>query len=270
MYLSKSICATVTAAVLISGGPALGAINVLNTWNLGENDPGAVAGGPGADPTIDSTGPLNLSKVGTPTYVSTTRAGLGVDFVNNGGFDAGAATNYYDNPSAQVMTGLTDWGIETIVDIDRVPALNEELAVVTLGAGSGGGVILQTYGNGEWAVHQPGSSLATYGAVTQDQETHLALVFNNGVREFYIDGVLTAPTSTIGVIENSLALPAGVRIGGSANGGTPARGFDGQIGVVRTFEFEPGEFSINDTLVPEPAGLGLLGLATLFGLRRRR
>jgi hypothetical protein len=46
---------------------------------------------------------------------------------------------------------------------------------------------------------------------------------------------------------------------------------DGDIGVVRIFEFEAGAFNINQTLfIPEPASLTLIGMVSLLMLRRRR
>ncbi len=96
---------------------------------------------------------------------------------------------------------------------------------------------------------------------------HLALVRDNGVATFYVNGLASGATSsTVPVSSGDFAMSI-------ASGG--GWRFTGGMDEARIFTFNPGEFRTSDLqIVPEPsalvlAGVGLLGLLA-WPWRRRR
>jgi hypothetical protein len=267
---SKNILTGMTLGLALGfTGPVSAALTVLHTWNLD----GAEAGQPASDPAVDSTGSINLGKVGSFNHVNTSTAGVGVALTNplpNGAGDP--ATMYYHSSIGQVtLTSTSNWGFEAWV---KMNSKGEEGAVLMVGS-EASGVILQelgVLGNG-WAIQVPGLYLAGTASTTVKlgQEQHIAGVMENGQWTIYVDGVPEAFQDVWANGTQVVTPTAGMWIGAATFQGNPRRGMDGDIGVVRIFEFEAGTFDINHTLfIPEPASLTLMGMGGLLMLRRRR
>jgi chitinase len=243
MTIRKNILAGLTLGLALGfAGPVSAQLTVLHTWNLD----GAAAGQPASDPAVDSTGSIDLGKVGSFNHVNTSNAGVGVALTNGSPNTASdPATTYYHSATDQVtLTSTSNWGFEAWV---KMNSAGGEGAVLMIGS-EAGGVILQelgVLGNG-WAIHIPGLYLAgtASSTVKVGQEQHIAGVIENGQWTIYVDGV-AEPFEDIYSADNQVTTPtAGMWIGASPNGGNPVRGMDGDIGAVRIFEFEAGTFDI--------------------------
>ena len=57
------------AAVLVIAADAPAAVTLLNSYTLGDDDPGALPGQVGNPTTTDSVGGQHLARDGSPTYV---------------------------------------------------------------------------------------------------------------------------------------------------------------------------------------------------------
>lgn len=85
--------------------------------------------------------------------------------------------------------------------------------------------------------------IANYSA---DQWVHLAVVRDNGVATFYINGVAagTSTTAPLNASQPHLAVNAG---------GGPNAYFSGDVAEARIFTFDAGQFKVSDLLFPAPA-----------------
>lgn len=264
----RNAAAVLAGLVLgVAALPAQATITVLNQWHLGESDPGAAAGGPGADPTADSVGGFNLNKVGAPAYSSNVppRIGSTLSMAFNG------STDEYMNTSGVASTLTDNFGIEVWVKSSGNTSGNASIAYNGNTSSAG------------WGIYRAGPNYGfLYGGITltgltpiSPQWTELALVRDNGTTSFYVNGA-SVYSNPVGPNPPS---------GGVGIGGNPQTAgfelFDGQIDEVRIFSFAPGAFSVGDLNLPPPVptpalslrslgllALGLLGLGWL-GLRRR-
>jgi hypothetical protein len=230
----------VTALLILLGSVAQSSAAVvpLNLYELGDDDPGALAGQVGADPTVAAVGGINLPRTGSPTYTADTVAigsSLAMDF-------SGAGQRYSISP---VVSTLTDnFGIEAWVQNDNTAA--NALIAYNGHTGTSGWGLFRLGGNygglfGGKAVF--GSTPATVG-----QWTHLALVRDSGTSTLYVNG---NPAGSTGTAPNP---PAGnFMIGGNIG----AEYFDGRVDRVRVFSFSPGQFNPQDDLLL--SSLNLLG-----------
>ena len=254
-----------TFALLLLASPAVAALTVMHSWTMGDSD-GGVDGSPAGLTITDTVSGANVTRIGSPVYAAL-NGSIGVDFNNTGSAHNVAATEYYSNNAADVNPADTArWGFEAIVRIDLLPATNQELAVFELGAGPNG-LVLQTFGNGAWGIHQSNVAITSSAIpVKVGERQHLAAVRNNGNWELYVDGLLSASFASA-----DYEPAAGIRIGAGNVGSGDNRGFNGIIDTARVFGYT-GAFDINETLyaVPEPAGAGLLALGGMVLLRRRR
>lgn len=135
--------------MFLVAGSAQAAINVVAQYRLGEADPGAVAFGPGADPTVPSVGAVNLSRVGAPSYSSTTpplvNSALSMAFNGNSDRYVGAV----------VSTATDNFGVEAWVKSNGNTANNATL------------VYNGNSGNSGWGLFRAGSNYGfLYGGVT--------------------------------------------------------------------------------------------------------
>jgi len=227
-------------------------INVLNYWRMGENDPGAAAGGTSMT-TIDSVGGNNLNNSPFivnglyyfyPTYSGSVSPAAASDVAST------LALQYINDEyaSGNVIPGLTNnFGIEL-----WVCPVSENNGFIAYNG--------NTTGNG-WGLFQSGGNcFGSLGANTFGMTplatniwTHLALVCNNGTTTLYTNGAVAAAT-------NSLAVsPAGAFLLAADNNGQ--ENFSGLLDEVRVFTFAPGQFSTNDLLVNQsPYTLGTKSL----------
>ncbi len=223
--------------MFILAGSAQAAISVVAEYRLGEADPGAVAFGPGANPTLPSIGTLNLSRNGAPSYSPATPP-----FVNS--FLSMAFNGTSDRYTGTVVSSVTNnFGVEAWVRSNGNTTNNATLVYNGNTASSG------------WGLFRLGSNYGfLYGGVTlagltpvTGSWTHLALVRDGGVTSFYVNGQLI-PTAAGAPIA-----PAGSFLVGG-NPLVATEGFDGLIDEVRVFTFQPGQFSVTDLNLgtPEP------------------
>lgn len=243
MKQSRLTSALIVAAFSgILSAAAQAEIQVIHTWTMGDEEKGGV-GNTAAATLVDTVGDLDLTLTGEPKFAAEGSA-LGVLFANTGSAHNVAAAEYYSSADADVNPGdFTKWGIEAIVRIDVLPATSQEMAVFELGAGPDG-ILLETYGNGAWALHQSNVAInASPTPVQVGKLQHLAAVRNNGRWELYVDGLLI-----FGFNSAEYEPAPGIRIGAGNSGTGDNRGFEGLIDTVRVFEYT-GTFNIRDTLV---------------------
>jgi hypothetical protein len=174
----------------------------------------------------------------------------------------------YDPPEDNV-------GLEMFVKMDN-PASNltTDRVIMSLGGSTGMTLFASTLASpantvGLAAGLAGTSSSALVGSPyvpAAGEWVHLALVRDNGVSTFYVNGLPFGATSA-SVPNNNTGVHFGVNPGGT-------NGFVGCIDEMRLFTFAPGQFQTSDLLstVPEPSSWLLLGLGTvgLFGLKRSR
>ncbi|HMM56081.1 MAG TPA: LamG domain-containing protein [Rudaea sp.] len=251
----------------VAAVPAQATITVLNQWHLGEADSGASAGGAGAATTVDSVGGFSLSKVGAPTYSSDVapRIGSTLSMAFNGTADG------YNNTIA-VASNLTDnFGIEAWVKSNGSTTGNATIAYNGNTSNAGWGIYRL---GGSYGLLYGGLIGASVSSISTTW-TELALVRDNGITTFYVNGVASYTTTT-----GPNPPSGGVGIGTNPTVANFEM-FDGKIDEVRIFSFAPGAFSAGDLNLPPPVptpmlslrslallALGLLGLGWL-GWRRR-
>lgn len=248
--------------------PVAAEVTTVAQYRMGEADAGAVSGGAGADPTVDSVGGINLPKLGGPVYSAATP--LRVDSTLAMRFDADV-----DRYSGPVISTATDnFGIEAWVRSDGSTTGNAVIAYNGNSSSTGWGLFRA---GSNWSFLFGGLVLASGGQPVSTDWTHLALVRNAGVATLYVNGM---PAVTSGTAPN-------VPTGGFGIGGNPVfadfEEFDGSIDEVRMFTFAPGAFQVADLNLSAPLVvpsnqawaliallLGTLGLAALVLQRGRR
>lgn len=196
-------------------------------YPLGESDPGAAAGNVGANPTLPAIGSPALARFGTPSYVATSPGSalaMQFDGVDDRYEGAAAANPATDN-----------FGVELLVRSNGSTTANATIAYQ-------GHTGLNGYGifriGGEYAALFGGIVIFGGGpaAAVSSEWTHLALVRDNGVATFYVNGLASGTTT--------VASPA-PPIAATLIGGNPLQAtehFDGAIDEVRFFTFAPGTF----------------------------
>ena len=211
-------------------------VTVVDYWRMGENDPGATAGGT-PSVAVDSVGAFNLTYGGGAADYSAsvaasasqhTGSSLAVDLANSA----------YARGSI-VSTNVDNFGLEAWVN--PATAANGQIIAYNGNTGTSG-----------WGIMVSGSMYsALYGGqvifgtstVVPGVWTHVALVRNNGTATLYVNGVVTATSTT----------PPGIPTGNFALGAPPtaptSQFYTGLIDEVRVFTFAPGQFSTNDLLL---------------------
>lgn len=241
---------TVVLAIALIA-PCGATVTTIVHYRLGDDDPGAAAGALGANPTIDAMGVLNLSRSGSPTYV-TSPFGLGMHFAGNSSSQDGYSA--VANP-----TTVTDnFGIEAWVRLDStsnaVIAYNGSTSTSGWGLLVANGYLAGLFGgNIEWG----GSAAIPVGSWT-----YVALVRSGGVATLYLNGVPGSTTATAPNVPTAVAAAAGFVIGSDI---THAEYVQGAIDEVRVFTFAPGAFQVTDLNdhIPSIPALSILGLAAL-------
>ena len=236
------------------------ALNVLGYWQLGEDDAGAADGLTGNDPTLghDSSGlnpALGLTRSGSPNYTAVDGSNGSVLAMSFNGSDsytlATPVTTATDN------FGIEAWVRPTDVAGSQVIAVNGDANAVS---GSGFGMLISgTGGNASYYVQYGGntltdSSVATGVAIVPGVWQHIALVRDNGVTKFYLNGALAFSDTPVAT---PVAAAAGVTIGANTVG---------DVDDVRIFTFAPGTFDPQDLGINERvSGAWSWGFATTDG-----
>lgn len=220
------------AAVSFASFTAFAQVTTVAYYRLGEADPGATVAAPGANPTINSAGGVNLPRIGTPVYsASVPPGGLSqISMSFNGTTDA-----YLVGAPLSVVTD--NFGIEAWV-LSTTTLANAALAYNGNGASSGWGLyrIGATYQFLYGGVVQGGAAPVTIGTWT-----HLAVVRNAGVTTFYVNGAVNAVS---GAAPNVPAGGFGIAIDPVINNEFHA----GLVDEVRVFTFAPGTFVAGNLL----------------------
>ncbi len=217
-------------------------VTVLDYWRMGENDPGAFAGGT-PSVAVDSVGAFNLRYGGGAAGYSAnvaasasqhTDSNLSVDLTNS----AYASGNV-------VCTNVDNFGVEAWVK----PA-----------TATSGQMILYN-GNSEtsgWGIMVNGLAYSgTYGGqvafgtgtVVPGVWTHVALVRDSGVATLYVNGVAAGSWS------GTPTIPLGSFTLGAPSANPVNQFYTGLMDEVRVFTFAPGQFSTNDLLVSQNPAL---------------
>ena len=257
MRIARLILCTVLS--LASCG-AWAQLNLAAWYRLGEADPGATPGGPGANPTIDSAGVFDLARVGAPTYSLTPASSLSMAFSGADGYRNGAPVSL-----ATDNFGIEAWVLSTSTAGNAVIAYNGN-------TGSSGWGLFRAGANYHYLFG--GVVVAGSSPVVLGRWTHLAVVRDAGVTTFYVNG---RPNDVSGNAPNAPAGAFGVGINPLLN-----QEFHlGSVDDVRAFTFAPGTFrpalllAALPPTVPTLSEYALLLLVLLLaaaaypGLRRR-
>lgn len=223
-----SVVAQVT--IVPTGSPGL---MTQAYYRLGEQDPGAQAGGTAADPTVDSNGTNHLTLTGNPPVYSAETGISGSTLcvaLDTGGFFR----------EGQIISQTDNWGIEAWVLSDTT-AENRCIAYFGNSANSGMGI----YQLGDRFAGLAGSVAVIGGApVVPGTWTHLAVVTTGGQSTFYVNGTSTGTGGRPNPVD---AASATFNLGIKAVDWTEP--FVGRIDEVRVFTVLPGHFSSGDLLL---------------------
>lgn len=267
----------VAATLFLAPSPAGATVVVQGYWPLGE---------PGTYDTVDNS-PNDMSGNGRNIPIKNASAMIPVA----GGVDWRAAlvgsTHYYNDTTDATGSGgyygssvtydppEDNVGIEVFVKLISSADLSGTRTIFSTD-GDTSGLKLQVSDGGLRASYPGVGVVGSVFTPEIGRWHHLALVRDNGVGTFYVDGVPLGPTSASTPINSSVfGDHFGVNPGGAA-------GFRGFLDSLRLFTFNPGEFNPRMDLqgyMPEPsavvllvslAGAGLLGFAVKRVGRRRQ
>lgn len=238
---------------------AQAAVMDVGLWHLGEADQGATAGAPADLHTVDSVGTDNLTLGGTGatyTNLAAPRSTLAISFPGTAGYSGTVESTVSEN-----------WGIEIWANPASY-ANNGNRAVIYNGSTSTNGYGIYEIGS-NWDLLFGGSRLQAVAPVTLNQWTDLALVDDNGLTSFYVNGRQTFTVSANPVAPGSGTAASNLLIAEN-NSGTER--YSGLLDEGRVFTFAPGQFTTADlNAVPEPATFALAGMSLIaLGLLRRR
>ena len=241
------------------GTTARASTTTLSLYHLGDDDSNLTT-------TIDSFGSNNLTQSGTTSHSSD--VGTPVQTIsgspNRTSMDFGGA-GYYQGGVATAAT--SDIGFEMWV---KPEAYGGFVFMNGNGFLSNGQYLEPT--NSGWFFAKAGIGVVTFGTVTLDQWTELAVVLGDNV-----SGTVVASVYQNGVLKGSINFgssnsAAGGFALGSGLGGSGL--YDGFIDEFRVFSFTNfAAFNPATDLnlqTPEPASLSLLAVGGLLVLRRRR
>jgi Concanavalin A-like lectin/glucanases superfamily/PEP-CTERM motif len=241
-------------------------------YRLGDDDPGALAGAIGNDPTRDSFGDmLDLTRFGSPHYTAYVPPQgpfgdkLAMAFANEGlGGPAFPAVYSQSTSLSMIEQGYTleTWVSAGPTDLDQIR--NNLIAYNGDPANNGFGLFL----HGENYVARVGTFERVLGPATVGEWHHLAYVQSLGTVDYYYDGKLVAESTTEPL---PTAASGGFWLGGLGDPlGNGTFLFNGWIDEVRYQSFNPltaGAFDPTAFLitpVPEPATIALATVGFLM------
>lgn len=259
--------ACVGSAALASSTQA--AITVTNHWQMGEID-GRAVGATLMDHTKASAGSWNVFTQPWPTPAPTSVYSSDVPEATK--LPTASTMSIRLNGAERFNYWANDWkptdnfGIEAWV---KPAALSTTQVIVYAGLPSTSGGIGLMLSNSQVRIHYGGVGSVTWDApgLAVNTWTHLAMVRNSGVTSLYVNGVDVSPATPH--TATPLAPTSAFGIGSYQYGGS---NFTGNLDNIRLFTFTGGAFQSSDLLVvvPEPASLGLIGLAGVCLIRRAR
>ena len=267
----RSALAALVLVLVIGSVASASAVLFGDYYRLGDNDPGAMVGGIGNEATVDSGAwRLDLKRTNWPQYsgdVSPFAVGskLSMSFINLPG-----TKSIYGSPSYYGRTGPSvalqqAYGLEAWVKTSTLEPVEGGYAVI-VGAGNFG--LYQHKGD---YVARVGTFEKVIGAASTKQWTHVAYVRMYDQEEYFLNGV------SVGQGKSGTPLATESKafmVGGGVFGETPDMLFNGLVDETRMFTYNPlsmGAFGPGDFLisVPEPMGMGMMGVCALLMVRRR-
>lgn len=239
--------------------PASAAVSYQSVWHLGE------AGSLGTNnrpiDSVNTDGAFNSFASGDSATVGTTNPAAPGSTAYLSFPDTGNFQGYY-SPSPSQTIPADNYGIDLWTRVSTADLGQAGARIFLLG--NTGNFLSLTFndgGNGWRASVNGVSYIGTSTTAIGDEWAHLALVRNNGVNEFYVNGSLIGSNTTATTSNGALHL--GLQPGGGGN-------FKGDIDELRFFTFNTGEFNITDlNAVPEPS-VALFSMLSALGLLRRR
>ena len=256
----KPIAAIAAAAVLGLGGAAAQAQLIQHNPLDGNGDAtvgtsgtlvGSAAPAPDQNGTADGAVGFASTSASTGGYVDIPGGG-GLNNLQsgtiafwaqwNGTQDAACCGGTFGNVTARQGNGLFS---NQIIGLNNADPDQARVAVQLYSAGPPTLVGNTVVGNGDWH--------------------HVALTYTSGQQQLYIDGDLNATSFATGTITNNGGIPLtiGAWTGDGAGYSTST------INDFRVYDAVLSESQI-EALIPEPASLGLIGLAGVGLLARRR
>ena len=257
MIITNAYGAVTSAIVAVSVlPPGVSASAVVAQYDLGEDDPGAVAGNPGDVTTTDLIGTNNLISLGTPSYSSNVPPDTGSTlsmFFNGASCCQGAGTGISN------LVSSVDWNNFSLsfdVYMTAPGAQGFSFPVSVGGSGPspyGGGVTAVEIG-GHWElVHNDVVETSGGPAIPTNAWQHVNLARENFAgslqTRLYIDGVDSGLSITAGL----LPTPPYFTIGGNENPSSTATAiagieglFNGNVDnvVLRSFNRIPATLSL--------------------------
>ncbi|MBI4325136.1 MAG: hypothetical protein HY674_07710 [Chloroflexi bacterium] len=220
----RFLLSVLPALVLAALGqtPAFGSA-LWGKWNLGEDDPGAIAGNIGNPATKDAVGTHDLTMYSAPSYSADVPAGgsaLSMEF--HGNATANEAYQIGDPTNPTLWEGFDLNNFHLSCDVKWNGNAGQGFSFpVSLGANGSGGASISILEIGTWTIHYGGTG-ASGGSVAVVPGTwvHLDLWRTNGFINLFVDGVLSKsrtdrPASvdtffTIGGHENGTRVPGAI------------------------------------------------------------
>jgi hypothetical protein len=233
--------------VSLAAPGVLAQVTEIARYRLGEADPGASPGAPGAAVTTDSAGAADLARVGAPAYSTTPSpiSPLAMAFAGADGYRFAAPVSALtDN------FGIEAWVYSTTTAGNAVIAYNGDTSTAGWGIFRAGATYQYLYG---------GVILGGTAPVQLNTWTHLALVRDSGVTTFYVNGRVNESN---GAAPNAPAGAFGVGI----NPLVAQEFMNGSIDEVRVFAFAPGTFTTAALLLAPGASIPAAGDAVLLAL----
>ena len=225
------------------------AVDVVALYQMGEDDPGALAGNIANENTLESgSASSSLIRNGEPVYSSST--GLTGSSLSMG-FDG----NDYYSLGNNFSNATDNFGIEAWIKPTALDGFN---FVCSNGTNHGGYGLIQQ--GGKWGILFMGVRGDFSGpSVKVGQWQHVAVVRNNGITTLYVDGIASITTS-VGPkpIDNSFTIGANDKVNGGSENTEPFSPlyegkWKGLIDSVRVFTFGPGLFDVDDLMTIPPA-----------------
>lgn len=230
----------VMAGLLLAcvAAPTRGALTTVSHWRLGEEDPAAAPAGAVRTSMDRSSAARTLKPVGKPVYS---------DAVDPRLRDHKLSIRF-DGQSALRREGLADLADNFVIEaFARAENSDAFRVVVQYGSDAHGWSIVQNKQG--FQVLLGGVSLVGWsGDVPAGQWVHLAMVRDNGITRFYIDGRASGKSDAK---PNRADARATFSIGADTAG---RQGFIGEIDEVRLSTFAAGAFDPRLLMVNDPDG----------------
>lgn len=260
--ITHFVAAAALAIASASACPA--AVTNVRFYHLGEDDPGALPGGPGKPFTIDSASAANAQKVGLTFYPSLGVVPKGIGLAP-GSTMSMAFVNIDSRYQAPAVTGLIDnFGMEAYIDINHAAVKNAIPFYNGVGAPDltpAAGCGLRIFGGEYQGFIGPAGIIPSGVLAIPNKPVEMALVRNGGQFQLYINDVLK---NTSPIVPTPVAATDELSIGNFFGNYSPPD-FSGIVDEARVFTFAPGKFNPTTDLGAAAAGGAVPGDANHDG-----